>query len=861
MDKFALLQIKKKQALELERKQAGLEAGDVLARVVMTDAEKDAINQSFGYPKPALGCWSIGKEHTAAVWWTYDGPGPWVEPPPHLEVAAEVMAPPPASPPLGTFARSLSRRFSVSFSSGKSSPPGASSDGKGVEEEEEEQVEQEEDMDWGALSRKKIKPTKEQKRQAKAEAERARREAEKKAEDDRLQAEDRELLGTTKTLGLVGWEIARYRRELPALSAASGEGSQGGWKYKGSVTIEVQENNKMQTVLHDLGENCEYRFTVRAINGRGRGAESAPSNSVMIEDPLPNGWLRFFDERLQRQYYANVKTGMSSWDRPDFDPYFLDEHVLLLFSRVELAHLRDIYDEEYAHFHAVLRERFADVLREVGERMSNARVYKVFKGYSKDAYQISSWQIFMDVMMHIKKRKIATSMQGIAEAGNNARLMVRQQIVSSLLSKSDKDKFKNWTLEWSNIAEKEFYRHNVTKKKQWDMPDEIRFYLPPRLETKMLTSFDFGHIEIFKQYYSLLDMSGSGDLSPNELKLILDALMIDLEESKFNALILTVDLNGNGTIEFDEFCWMMYELARTDGKGGLRDVVGGGAGTGGAGGLNIDLALVSANLQRIKSNAMGGGGTGLQAQVTPRGDMVPPPPQVGQKGVAATTLTVSFALDDGAHTVSTKAASLPLRDKPAPTSPASNSSSPLLGTADRGSKRVAVAPDEFSLANTSLSGGDSVGGGGGGRELGYDGEIEGEEGEGERDGGEQKDQEAEARQEEEPEEEREEEWLDEDEDEDEDEDSSKARPGALSGPEPGTDGASAAFKRLSKQVSKQVWGFFHPSARKAELEATSAATLAKAKSAEKKREMHAKRAQRDGESAHGPFCFCGCRAD
>ena len=45
---------------------------------------------------------------------------------------------------------------------------------------------------------------------------------------------------------------------------------------------------------------------------------------------------------------------------------------------------------------------------------------------------------------------------------------------------------------------------------------------------------------------------------------------MDIDDGAFQTLVLTVDLNGNGTIEFDEFCWMLFELARTDSKSALR---------------------------------------------------------------------------------------------------------------------------------------------------------------------------------------------------------------------------------------------------------------------------------------------------
>ena len=52
-----------------------------------------------------------------------------------------------------------------------------------------------------------------------------------------------------------------------------------------------------------------------------------------------------------------------------------------------------------------------------------------------------------------------------------------------------------------------FPTYLLTYENKWDMPDELRFYLPPKLEHKMLKSFDFGHIEVFKQYFSMLDVS------------------------------------------------------------------------------------------------------------------------------------------------------------------------------------------------------------------------------------------------------------------------------------------------------------------------------------------------------------------
>lgn len=40
--------------------------------------------------------------------------------------------------------------------------------------------------------------------------------------------------------------------------------------------------------------------------------------------------------------------------------------------------------------------------------------------------------------------------------------------------------------------------------------------------------FDYGQIEEFQQYFSLLDVDNSGDLSDKEIKLLLNALNINV---------------------------------------------------------------------------------------------------------------------------------------------------------------------------------------------------------------------------------------------------------------------------------------------------------------------------------------------
>jgi hypothetical protein len=112
-----------------------------------------------------------------------------------------------------------------------------------------------------------------------------------------------------------------------------------------------------------------------------------------------------------------------------------------------------------------------------------------------------------------------------------------------------------------------YYTNKITGDMQWDMPDEVRFYLPKALEEQLLTIFNYGQIFAFQMAFSALDLDRSGELSIEELKLFFNLLKIDIDKSKFDLLVKVVDANGNGTVEYDEFCWMIYEFSSKDKTG------------------------------------------------------------------------------------------------------------------------------------------------------------------------------------------------------------------------------------------------------------------------------------------------------
>jgi Ca2+-binding EF-hand superfamily protein len=64
-----------------------------------------------------------------------------------------------------------------------------------------------------------------------------------------------------------------------------------------------------------------------------------------------------------------------------------------------------------------------------------------------------------------------------------------------------------------------------------------------------------------KGYFSRYFQDGSGTISPEELLGVMRAMGQNPTEDELLNLVLEVDIDGNGTIEFDEFLSMMKQKA------------------------------------------------------------------------------------------------------------------------------------------------------------------------------------------------------------------------------------------------------------------------------------------------------------
>ena len=77
----------------------------------------------------------------------------------------------------------------------------------------------------------------------------------------------------------------------------------------------------------------------------------------------------------------------------------------------------------------------------------------------------------------------------------------------------------------------------------------------------------------FREAFEEFDKDGSGAISSKELLGVMRAMGQNPTEDELNNMVMEVDLDGNGTIEFPEFLEMMKQKAKAvDQEGELRQI-------------------------------------------------------------------------------------------------------------------------------------------------------------------------------------------------------------------------------------------------------------------------------------------------
>ena len=165
------------------------------------------------------------------------------------------------------------------------------------------------------------------------------------------------------------------------------------WEFKGRQSISLDDVDggdlPTQVNVEQLKELSTYKFAVIYENSVGESIESDYSNQVKIIAPLPNGWIEY-DMPDGRVFYANSKTKMVRWDRPENDPYFLETELFLKFSRREIKKLKACYAQmDWDQSQKISAEEFMDILNEIGEhklREDDSKFKPLWKSAKKDEF-------------------------------------------------------------------------------------------------------------------------------------------------------------------------------------------------------------------------------------------------------------------------------------------------------------------------------------------------------------------------------------------------------------------------------------------------------------------------------------------
>jgi Ca2+-binding EF-hand superfamily protein len=305
------------------------------------------------------------------------------------------------------------------------------------------------------------------------------------------------------------WEICRYRRNSYYSE----------WQFKGSDWIDVENNPENKFQCEFLTNGYEYCFSVGSRNKKGDSIHSLLSAAIYVDADLPNGWSRFFDEKKKKYYYYNLKTKQNSWTRPELDPYFVKHSVMVNFEQREIKHLISIYEEELAHFGCIYKGQFIHILKEIGEEMSKRAINNLFSKWGSTDDTIKSWPEFMDTMSAIKNSHVFA--------------MLAKMAAEAALNKKSEDGNEN------------------------EVTDEIRYFLEPTFNERMISTFDFQFVESLKNIFSFLDVNVEGKFTVEYLNILLESLEIETDGSNKSRLIMAIDQNNNDKFEFSEMCKMV----------------------------------------------------------------------------------------------------------------------------------------------------------------------------------------------------------------------------------------------------------------------------------------------------------------
>lgn len=365
---------------------------------------------------------------------------------------------------------------------------------------------------------------------------------------------------TTTSMPPTGYIVRRYRLQNSS------------WSFKGETEFHSTDT---QQRVSEMKVGHSYRFSVVTVNALGRSSESTPSNTVRRDEPLPAGWTEHFDEGNQRHFFYNKRTGVRSWIRPNVDPYCIDEELFLKFTPEEMAYFKKVYQELDTDFSGCLdREELTSLLPCIGERVRPDDVDYLFFHFDKDQSGELDFQEAVQMFLFLKEARLALKSKW--EKRMDRKLARKEAKLNPSISTDERDllitdegkKMGDWQKVKHPVLDRHYYHNPSTQVTTWIMPDEIKLFVSPALNDKLMEVFTPGDMLELEEKFIQLDLDGSGAIDEDEIRMILESMGERANQSRIKSLIHEIDLDGSGLIDFEEFCMMMLAFRRRKGISG-----------------------------------------------------------------------------------------------------------------------------------------------------------------------------------------------------------------------------------------------------------------------------------------------------
>jgi len=361
------------------------------------------------------------------------------------------------------------------------------------------------------------------------------------------------------------YHIVKYRLDL------------GEWKRKGEITMEVDEGVDC-TYRYDEGlqEAREYRFTIIAENEDGRcEKESDPTNKVEPGCVLPEGWEKNKD-KAGRTYYFNRTLNKTSWTIPKADKYQIAPDLRIKFPPGDIERMQVQFNQYDADGSGEIdKNELGQLLKRLGESVKPLELENLMAKIDDDGSGEISFQEFVQMMEWINDGKLSIGTKLLKNFSGFAGKLGKSMgkiFGKKKMTEEEKNKRKmgDWEQSYNKNIGKPYYFNKKTGESTWKRPHEVLYWLPEKTRKK----FDEEEIRGFEEDFAAFDLDASGAIDERELMLCFKDMKIEIDGKRLRKLLASVDEDGSGELEFDEFVDMIWRIR--NGKGfGLGDVFSG----------------------------------------------------------------------------------------------------------------------------------------------------------------------------------------------------------------------------------------------------------------------------------------------